>query len=106
MTSHRDDSDTTFQQTIDGLQHTSITTKLSVIDDLNDELLVEQAALEVQRGQLYKHQQKISELTTDLQSIQAGEEYTVGGSGGVIPLPPAKVIYVKVAYSGGGDDGG
>ena len=55
MTSHRDDDDSEFQATIDGLSHTSITTKLSVIESLDSDLLAESTALEAQRAQLHKH---------------------------------------------------
>ena len=35
MTSHRDSTDTQFQASIDGLSHTSIPTKLAVIESLD-----------------------------------------------------------------------
>ena len=76
MTSHKDDDDSTFQATIDGLSHTSIPTKLSVIESLDADLLAESTALETQRSQLHKHKQKIAGLVSDLQSIQSGVEYT------------------------------
>ena len=106
MTSHKDDDDSTFQATIDGLSHTSIPTKLSVIESLDADLLAESTALETQRSQLHKHKQKIAGLVSDLQSIQSGVEYTIEGvGGGSSALPTGKVIYVDVSYSGGSDDG-
>ena len=108
MTSHRDSTDTQFQAAIDGLSHTSIPTKLAVIESLDADLLAESTALETQRNQLHKHKQKIAGLVSDLQSISSGVEYTVdegGGGGSTDPLPPAKVVYVSVTYNGGGDDG-
>ena len=92
MTSYRDSTASQFQTHIDSLVHSSITSKLSVIDDLNDELVVEQTALEAQRNQLHRHKQLVAELTTDLKGIQAGEEYTTAVGSGI--LPPGKVVYV------------
>ena len=77
MTTFRDDNDSAFQSHIDGLTHSSISTKLSVIEALETQLLTEQTALETQRAQLHKHKQKVADLTKDLTSIQSGEEYTV-----------------------------
>ena len=106
MTSHRDDDDSTFQSTIDALQHSSITTKLGVVDGLNDELEVEQAALEIQRAQLHKHRQAVKTITANLKTTQSAEEYTVsGGGGGGGVLPPGKIGYCDASYSGGTDDG-
>lgn len=107
MTSHKDDNDGTFQATIDALSHTSIPTKLAVIESLDADLLAESTALETQRAQLHKHKQKIAGLVSDLQSIQSGVEYTIegGGGGSSTPLPSDKVIYVNSAYSGGSDSG-
>ena len=106
MTSHKDSTDTQFQATIDSLQHSSISSKLSIIESLESDLSSETTGLEVQRAQLHKHKQKIADLVSDLKSIQSGEEYTVDESGGgSSTLPPGKVIYVDVAYSGGSDDG-
>ncbi len=103
MTSYRDSTQSQFQTHIDSLVHSSITSKLSVIDDLNDELVVEQTALEAQRNQLHQHKQLVAELTTDLKGIQAGEEYTTAAGSGI--LPTGKVVYVDASYSGGSDSG-
>ena len=107
MTTHRNDDDSTFQGTIDALSHTSIPTKLAVIESLDADLLAESTALEAKRAQLHKHKQKIAGLVSDLQSIQSGSEYTIenGGGGSSDPLPPGLVIYVDSSYSGGSDDG-
>ena len=51
MTSYRDDTDSEFQTHIDGLTHSSISTKLSVIEVLEGELASEQTAIEAQRAQ-------------------------------------------------------
>ena len=107
MTTHRDSDAATFQATIDALTHSSISTKLGVIDGLNDEIVVEQTALEAQRNRLHLHKQKIADLTTDLKGIQAGEEYTVSGAGGGSsdPTAPGSKVYVDASYSGGSDSG-
>lgn len=107
MSSHRDDDDAAFQATIDGLTHTSITTKLSTIESLESDLATETAALELQREQLHKHKTKVAGLVSDLKSIQSGEEYTVegGGGGSADPTAPGKKVFVNAAYSGGSDDG-
>ena len=103
MTTHRDSDTATFQATIDALTHSSISTKLGVIDGLNDELVVEQSALEAQRNRLHQHKQLVSVLTTDLKGIQAGEEYTVSGGGGggsSDPTAPGLKVYVDASYAG------
>ena len=106
MTSHRDDNDAQFQATIDALSHSSITTKLAVVESLESDLATEHTNLETQRNQLHRHKQKIASLVSDLKSIQSGEEYTVdGGGGGSSTLPPGKVIYVDASYAAGSDDG-
>ena len=107
MTSHKDDNDSTFQATIDGLTHSSIPTKLAVIESLDADLLSESTALETQRAQLHKHKQKIAGLVSDLQSIQSGVEYTIesGGGGSSDPTAPGKKVFVNVSYAGGGDTG-
>ena len=106
MTSHRDDNDSQFQATIDALSHSSITTKLAIVESLETDLATEHTNLEAQRNQLHKHKQKIASLVSDLKSIQSGEEYTVdGGGGGSSTLPPGKVIYVDASYAAGSDDG-
>ena len=101
MTSHRDSNDSAFQTHIDGLSHSSITTKLSVIEALNAELVVEQTALEVQRSQLHKHKQLVLELTDGLKQVQTGEEYTVEGGGGSA-LPAGIVCYVNASAPAAG----
>ena len=68
MTTFRDDDDTEFQTYIDGLSHSSISTKLGVIETLQTQLQTEQTALEAQRAQLHKHKQKIADLTADLKT--------------------------------------
>ena len=107
MTTFRDDNDSAFQTHIDGLSHTSISTKLSVIQTLEAQLEVEQTALETQRAQLHKHKQKIADLTTDLQTITSGQEYTVSGNGGGSsdPTAPGLRIFVDASYSAGSNDG-
>ena len=70
MTSHKDSTDTQFQATIDGLTHTSISTKLSIIESLDSDLSTETTGLEVQRAQLHKHKQKIADLVSDLKTIR------------------------------------
>ena len=107
MTTFRDDNDAAFQTHIDGLTHSSISTKLSVIETLETQLQTEQTALETQRAQLHKHKQLVSDLTTDLKTITSGQEYTVSGGGGGSGDPTAlgKKIYVNASYSGGSDDG-
>ena len=106
MTAFRDDNDATFQTHIDGLTHSSISTKLSVIESLETQLQTEQTSIETQRAQLHRHKEKVAELTKDLTSIQAGEEYTVSqGGGSSLPTAPGLKIYVDAAYSGGSDDG-
>ena len=69
MTTFRDDDDSAFQTHIDGLSHSSISTKLSAIEALETQLQTEQTALETQRAQLHKHKQKVADLTKDLTSI-------------------------------------
>ena len=98
MTTHRDSTTAQFQATIDALQHSSISTKLSVIDGLNDEIVVEQNALEAQRNRLHQHKQLVADLTTDLKGIQAGEEYTVSGGGS--STAPGLKVYVDASYAG------
>ena len=102
MTSFKDDDDSTFQAHIDGLTHSSISTKLGVIETLETQLQSEQTAVEAQRAQLH-----IADLTSDLKSIQSGEEYTVSGGGGGSsdPTAPGKKVFVDVSYGGGGTTG-
>ena len=104
MTTHRDSNDSAFQTHIDGLTHSSISTKLTVIETLNAQLVVEQTALEAQRSQLHKHKQKVLELTDGLKQVQTGEEYTVEGGGGSV-LPAEIVVYVNAGAAASGADG-
>ena len=103
MTSHRDSNDTQFQATIDALSHSSISTKLATIQSLNTQLVTEQTALDVQRANLHRHKQKIANISTDLATIQHGEEYTVSAGGGSVP--DARTVYVNKDYTGSVKDG-
>ena len=105
MTAHRNSNDAAFQTHIDGLSHSSISTKLTVIETLNAELVVEQTALEVQRSQLHKHKQLVLELTDGLKQVQTGEEYTVESGGGASTLPAEIVCYVNADAPAAGADG-
>jgi parallel beta-helix repeat protein len=104
MTTHRDSDDSVFQATIDALSHSSITTKLTKIQELNTELGVESTAIETQRGRLHKHKQKIATYKLDLETIQKGEEYTVSAGGGAA-IPEARTVYVNKDYTGSTKDG-
>ena len=73
MTTFRDDNDGEFQTYIDGLAHTSISTKLGVIQTLETQLQTEQTAIESQRAQLHKHKQLVANLTEDLKTITSGQ---------------------------------
>ena len=62
MTTFRDNNDSEFQTYIDGLSHSSISSKLGVIETLETQLQTEQTAIEAQRAQLHKHKQLVANL--------------------------------------------